>query len=83
MPPKAAPAAAKNATAQGATAGGMKRFTNGHKTFTTAQADAQKEIMDKTAFQQEVAAATLSYRRKPRNPVLGELTSREDAEVTH
>lgn len=58
----------------------IKRFNNGHKTLGAPESKFLTEIYDKTALQKDHFHATSYLLRKPRNPCLGELTSREDAE---
>jgi len=56
-----------------------KRFTNGHKCFTSAQAEFMCEIMNKTERQRVDFNNTCHLLKAPRNPCTGELTSRENA----
>ena len=57
-----------------------KRFTNGHKTFTSAEAAFMGEIYSKNDAVRVAFLDTYHLLKKPRNPTTGELTSREDAE---
>lgn len=58
----------------------MKRFTNGHKTFTAPESDFLREIYNKDSKIRDVFVDSSHTLKKPRNPCLGELTSRDHAE---
>ena len=57
-----------------------RNFTNGHKCFTSAEANFLTEILDKESGSRVVFNAKLPTLKKARDPTIGELTSRENAE---
>lgn len=54
----------------------QKRFTNGHKTFTAAEAKALNELLARENHTRDHFIDTQDTILLPRNPVLGELTPR-------
>jgi hypothetical protein len=54
----------------------MKRFTNGHKTFTTLEARAMNEQQARERITSEVFDRTMMDLHRPRNPLAGEQTPR-------
>ena len=59
---------------------GKRNFTNGHKCFTSAEANFLTEILDRESGSRVVFHAKLPTLKKARDPTIGELTSRENAE---
>jgi len=57
-----------------------RRFTNGHKCFNAAESEFMCQIYSKNEAQRVKFMDTYHLLKKPRNPTMGELTSREDAE---
>ena len=57
-----------------------KKFTNGHKCFTAAESTFMQEIYSKNERSRVKFMDSYHLLKKPRNPTMGELTSREDAE---
>lgn len=57
-----------------------KRFNNGHKCFTSAESTFMQEIYAKNEKTRVHFNDTYHLLKKPRDPTMGELTSREDAE---
>ena len=57
-----------------------RNFTNGHKCFTSAEANFLTEILDRESGSRVVFHAKLPTLKKARDPTIGELTSRENAE---
>ena len=57
-----------------------KRFNNGHQCFTSAQSTFMQEIYSKNERSRVHFKDTYHLLKKPRDPTMGELTSRENAE---
>lgn len=62
--------------------GGMKRFNNGHKCFTSQEAKALAEIYLNEKKSQGKFAENMYNLRRPRDTILGEATPREGLETT-
>lgn len=71
----------KLAIGQKVTAGEVKaarkRFTNGHKSFTAAEAKAMTELQGREKVTAAIFERDLMVLTRPRNPLIGELTPRE------
>ena len=57
-----------------------KRFNNGHKTFLSAENSFMNEIYTRESNHRDRFQGSMHMLKKPRNPCLGELTARDQAE---